>query len=137
MEETHCYFSLDVNHLNLEKYARMIAESELRDDLDCVLAKYNPQRGHTPIPLPGEENLQLLSLDAQLNVCYSEDPEYRKNILNSNISIPTSVLKDPALIALITRRHRNTEPQVPFEKIESIRRKETTEREELVDSDSD
>ena len=43
LEDTHESFSLEVDHLNLSKYTEMIATSELRDDLDLVMAQYNPK----------------------------------------------------------------------------------------------
>ena len=44
LEDTDNYFHLDVNHLDLSKYTEMIVNSELRDDLDVVMAKYNPKK---------------------------------------------------------------------------------------------
>ena len=54
LEQTDCVFSLEVDHLNLEKYAKMISNSELRDDLDIVNTNYRPRRTHVVVNLPSE-----------------------------------------------------------------------------------
>lgn len=43
LEEMHEVFELKVDHLNLVKYTNMIAKSQIRDDLDVVMTKYNPE----------------------------------------------------------------------------------------------
>ncbi len=43
LEETDNYFHLEIKHLDLKKYSSMIANSELRDDLDAVTTIYNPK----------------------------------------------------------------------------------------------
>ena len=52
LEDTDVVFALDVNHLNLSKYTKMIANSELRDDLDLFMARYNPSSSHLAISMP-------------------------------------------------------------------------------------
>jgi hypothetical protein len=52
LENTDKYFSIEVNHLNLSKYTEMIANSELRDDLDAYFIKYNPKRNNISFGLP-------------------------------------------------------------------------------------
>jgi hypothetical protein len=54
LEDTDNFFNLDVNHLNLTKYTSMMANSELRDDLDLVMARYNPKSGRIQISIPRE-----------------------------------------------------------------------------------
>ena len=58
IENVDCFFSLEVNHLNLAKYTSMIAHSNLRDDLDVVSKVHNPERVHITINMP-EENVNL------------------------------------------------------------------------------
>jgi hypothetical protein len=45
-----------VNHLNLGKYSKMIANSELRDDLDEVTQMHKPERAHIIIDMPSVTN---------------------------------------------------------------------------------
>jgi hypothetical protein len=52
LESTDKYFSIEVNHLNLSKYTEMIANSELRDDLDAYFIKYNPKRNNISFEIP-------------------------------------------------------------------------------------
>lgn len=52
IEKTDVFFRLDVNHLDLTKYTNMIAQSDLRDDLDLVMARYNPKSSHFVISMP-------------------------------------------------------------------------------------
>ena len=52
IEEIDDVFDLKVDHLNLGKYARMVAESELRDDLDVVLGRYVAEREHVTVDIP-------------------------------------------------------------------------------------
>jgi hypothetical protein len=52
LESTDTVFQLDINHLNLSKYSSMIANSELRDDLDSFKTRYNPKGSHYAISMP-------------------------------------------------------------------------------------
>ncbi len=66
LEHTDTVFQLDINHLNLAKYSSMIANSELRDDLDLAIARYNPKSGHFIISMPNmSEDLYHASNDSK------------------------------------------------------------------------
>ena len=58
LEETHDFFNLEIDHLNLSKYTAMIASSEIRDDLDLARIKYSPQSESVSISIP-ERDLSL------------------------------------------------------------------------------
>ena len=58
IENVDCFFSLEVNHLNLAKYTSMLAHSNMRDDLDEVSKMHNPERVYIAINMP-EENANL------------------------------------------------------------------------------
>lgn len=47
LEQTDVYYSLQVEHLTLSKYARMINSADLRDDLDVVTSVYLPETSYT------------------------------------------------------------------------------------------
>ncbi len=59
IEESDDYFNLEINHLNLERYAEMIAKSELKDDLDDLRTRYNPQAKNLVVSIPENNNLQM------------------------------------------------------------------------------
>ena len=52
LEESHDVFNLKVDHLNLGKYTSMIADSQLRDDLDVVLTTYAPEKKNFGVNIP-------------------------------------------------------------------------------------
>lgn len=56
LENTDAVFNLEVNHLTLSKYTSMIAEANLRDDLDLVYTRYSPKKNHLLIGLPKFDN---------------------------------------------------------------------------------
>lgn len=116
LEETHNYFSLKVDHLNLEKYTRMIADTELRDDLDKVHTVYQPKRGHVPIDLPQSLEIYKFHATAQSNPSYQRDPLSRKRRpqLNSNLTNPTTLPEDACLVAVITHNYQNLEPYIDY-----------------------
>ncbi|CAF1617114.1 unnamed protein product, partial [Didymodactylos carnosus] len=43
LEQTDAFYSLEVDHLNLSKYAQMIDEANIHDDLDVVTSVYLPE----------------------------------------------------------------------------------------------
>ncbi len=59
IEDSDDYFNLEINHLNLERYAEMIAKSELKDDLDDLRTRYNPQAKNLVVSIPENNNLQM------------------------------------------------------------------------------
>lgn len=52
LEDSHDFFNLEVDHLDLGKYADMIATSNWRDDLDDVQANYQPESSIVSVKLP-------------------------------------------------------------------------------------
>ncbi len=64
LENTDTVLQLDVNHL--AKNSSMIANTELRDDLDLAMARYNPKSGHFIISMPNMgEDLYHASNDSK------------------------------------------------------------------------
>lgn len=61
LEESHDVFNLKVDHLDLGKYTRMIADSQLRDDLDVVLATYAPEKKNFAVHIPEESYESVFS----------------------------------------------------------------------------
>ncbi len=52
LEETDNFFHLEIEHLDLKKYSLMIANSELRDDLDLAATVYDPEVDSVAIKMP-------------------------------------------------------------------------------------
>jgi len=96
LEETHDFFNLEIDHLNLNKYTAMIANSEIRDDLDLAKIKYSPKSESVSINIPECD----LSMFSTKNEYLSFVPE--RTGLTSNLSIPTSLPESTALVAVIT-----------------------------------
>ena len=68
LESTDKYFSIEVNHLNLSKYTEMIANSELRDDLDAYFIKYNPKRNNISFTVPEIHLEELINNKYDINL---------------------------------------------------------------------
>ena len=54
IENVDLVFSLEVDHLNLSKYTSMIANSEMRDDLDKVNVLHKPERFYISVHMPSQ-----------------------------------------------------------------------------------
>jgi hypothetical protein len=61
-------FNLEVDHLNLLKYSQMIANSEIRDDLDVVITNYTLDKESVSISIPEISNLMFKPNENYLNL---------------------------------------------------------------------
>ena len=60
LEDSHDIFNLDVDHLDLGKFAEMIASSEWKDELEDVQANYTPESSIVAVGLPSKALYEVL-----------------------------------------------------------------------------
>jgi len=78
VEESDDYFNLEIKHLNLEKYAEMIANSKLNDDLDDLNTRYFPKSESLDIKIP-ENNMGMFLVFSSPGTQYDKSSNYVVN----------------------------------------------------------
>ena len=117
LEESHNFFNLEVNHLNLKKYTKMIADSKLRDDLDLVRTDYKPKSEYLSVELPRRGILMFEHLNDTARFLVSRSQTYE---LAANLSNPLSLPRNTALVTIITNNHANLNKEDKIIKFESL-----------------
>ena len=112
LENTDTVFQLEINHLNLSKYTSMITKSELRDDLDLAVSKYNPKSGHYIISMP--------NFDEKMFDVKNTSNESNKNEINKQIKIPTRLPSHPGVISILLFNRDNQDNQIKFVSLSKI-----------------
>ena len=117
LEESHNFFNLEVNHLNLKKYTKMIADSKLRDDLDSVRTDYKPKSEYLLVDLPhrGLAMFEHRNESARFVLPYNQRDE-----LTENLSKPLILPRNTALVASITNNHANLDKEEKKIKYQSL-----------------
>ena len=107
LEQTDVYFSLNVDHLNLGKYSKMIADSNIRDDLDAVHVNYNPKRSRNPTFQIQEESIELFDPRREFNVkCNQYD--HKNHSAWTKMTIPTKLPGHLGVTALLVEHVNKT-----------------------------
>lgn len=116
LEQTDCYFSLTIDHLNLAKYSKMIADSEIRDDLDSVYKNYNPKEAKIRV-----QDVSETTSIFDANYEFNSQLNYPKSAnLLSKITIPTKLPSHLAITTILVNNRLNAENAIDYKSFDNL-----------------
>lgn len=116
LEGTDEYFCLNVDHLTFGKYSKMIAESNLRDDLDLATINYNPKRSRLGTFQVCQDDLALFNPQREYNTINEiVTKKHRTNNAWKKLTIPTKIPGHLAVTALLVEHvTKSNEDELKF-----------------------